>query len=64
MAKFIKACECPRCGKICKSDGITLDFTTEDNVISLNSFSCEEWHCDDCNINFGTCEVENIIEEF
>lgn len=64
MAKFIKACEFPRCGKICKSDGITLDLTTEDNVISLNSFSCEEWHCDDCKINFGTCEVENIIDEF
>lgn len=64
MAKFIKACECPRCGKLCKSDGIALDLTTEDNVISLNSFSYEVWHCDDCDINFGTCEVENIIEKF
>ena len=33
MAKSIKACECPRCGKICKSSGITFDLTTEKNVI-------------------------------
>ena len=64
MTKFIKACECPNCGTICKDDGITADLTTEDNVILLNNFSCEEWHCDNCNIDFGTSEVDNIIEEF
>mgnify|MGYP001012333052 CR=1 FL=1 len=55
MNKFIMACECPMCGKVCK---------VEENVVSLNNFSCESWHCDDCDIDFGTCEVENIIEAF
>lgn len=39
MAKFIKACKCPRCGKICKSDGTTYDLITEGNAILLNDFS-------------------------
>ena len=64
MNKFIMACECPMCGKVCKSDGITVELTVEENVVSLNNFSCESWHCDDCDIDFGTCEVENIIEAF
>jgi hypothetical protein len=64
MSRFIKACECPICGKLCKSDGITVDFTTEENVISLNSFSNESWHCDNCDIDFGICDIESIVEEF
>lgn len=52
MAKFIKACKCPRCGKICKSDGTTYDLITEGNAILLNDFSYEEWHCDECDIDF------------
>ena len=64
MAKFIKACECPNCGTLCKDDGITVDFTTDNMVVSLQNFSTTEWHCDSCGIDFGTCEVENIIEEF
>ena len=63
MAKFIKACECPNCGELCKDDGITVDFTTEEMVVSLNNFSCCEWHCEKCGTDFGTCEVENFIEE-
>lgn len=55
MNKFIMACECPMCGKVCKSDGVTVDLTVEENVVSLNNFSCESWHCDDCDIDFGTC---------
>lgn len=42
MAKFVKACECPNCGNLCKEDGITVDFTTDEMVVSLNSFSCCE----------------------
>ena len=64
MAKFIKACECPNCGTLCKDDGITVDFTTDNMVVSLQNFSTTEWHCDSCGIDFGTCEVENIIDEF
>lgn len=64
MSKFTMACECPRCGTLCKSDGITVDFTAPENVVSLNNFSCEAWHCDKCNIDFGTSEIENFIEEF
>ena len=57
-------CECPNCGTLCKDDGITVDFTTDNMVVSLQNFSTTEWHCDSCGIDFGTCEVENIIEEF
>lgn len=64
MAKFIKACECPNCGNLCKEDGITVDFTTDEMVVSLNNFSCCEWHCEKCGTTFGTCEVEDIVEEF
>ena len=64
MMKYIMGCECPRCGKVCKRDGFTFDFTVEENVVVLQNFSNEEWHCDDCDIDFGTCAAENIIEEF
>lgn len=47
MAKFIKACKCPRCGKIYKSDGTTYDLITDGDAILVNDFSYEEWHCDD-----------------
>lgn len=64
MAKFIRACKCPRCGKICKSDGTTYGLITNGDAILVNDFSYEEWHCDDCDIDFGISAVENIIEEF
>lgn len=64
MVKMIKACECPKCGLLCKDDVITVDLTASAGVISLNNFSNTNWHCDSCNIDFGTCEVEDIIEEF
>lgn len=47
--------------KICKSDGTTYDLITDGDAILVNDFSYEEWHCD---IDFGICAVENIIEEF
>ena len=62
MVKFIKACECPNCGALCKQDGI--DLTTDELVVSLNNFSCLDWHCDKCGTNFGTYGVEDIIDEF
>lgn len=64
MSKFIKACECPRCGKVCKSDEIVYDLTTEKNVVTLNNFNDTAWYCDDCGIDFGVGYVEDIIEEF
>ena len=64
MSKFIKACECPNCGTLCKEDGITVDFTTEDMVVSLNNFSSTSWECPECGTEFGTGDVEDILEEF
>lgn len=64
MTKFIKACECPNCGTLCKDDGITIDFTTEDGVVSLNLFVDTIWHCDECGIDFGTGDTDCMIEEF
>lgn len=64
MAKFIKACECPNCGNICLDDGYTFDFQTDDNVIALNCFSNTEWYCEECNSHFGTCNLDDILEEF
>ena len=64
MAKFIKACECPNCGELCKDEGITVDFTTGEGVVSLNNFNQTSWHCDSCGIDFGTGDIKDMIEEF
>jgi len=63
MGNFIKACECPNCGELCKEDGITVDSTTEDMVVSLSCFSQTSWHCDSCGMDFGTGDIEDMIEE-
>lgn len=59
--KYSVDCDCLKTNK---SDGTTYDLITEGNAILLNDFSYEEWHCDECDIDFGTCAVESIIEEF
>lgn len=62
MAKFIKAVECPVCGEIVKADGFTLDLTTEDNVICLNNFSCDYFHCESCGTDIYTGDMGDCIE--
>jgi len=34
------------------------------NVVTLNNFNDTAWYCDDCGIDFGVGDVEDIIEEF
>ena len=63
-SKFIMACECPICGKVCKDNGLTVDLTAEENVVTLNNFSHTYWHCKDCDIDFGTEDLSNAVEEF
>lgn len=62
MAKFIKAIECPVCGGIVKDDGFTLDFTTEDNVICINNFSCDSFHCELCGTDIYVGDINDCIE--
>ncbi|MBQ2396248.1 MAG: hypothetical protein II304_04285 [Bacteroidales bacterium] len=62
MAKFIKAVECPVCGEIVKDDGFTLDLTTEENVICLNNFSCDSFHCENCNTDIYIGEIDDYLE--
>ena len=64
MAKFIKACNCPNCGTLCLDGGYTADLTTADNVVNIDNFSNASWHCDICDIDFGTADVMDYIEEF
>lgn len=62
MAKFIKAVECPVCGEIVKDNGISLDMTTGENVICLNNFSCDSFHCDNCGTDIYVGDIEDVIE--
>lgn len=62
MAKFIKAVECPVCGEIVKDNGLSLDLTTEENVICLNSFSCESFHCKSCGTDIYVGDIDDCIE--
>ena len=36
----------------------------EENVVTLNNFSHIYWHCKDCDIDFGTEDLSNAVEEF
>lgn len=42
----------------------TVDLTAEENVVTLNNFSHTYWHCKDCDIDFGTEDLSNAVEEF
>lgn len=64
MSKFILACNCPQCDKLCVDDGIMVDFTADEGVVNLMNFSQKDWHCDDCDIDFGTGDIEDVIEIF
>ena len=62
MSRFILACNCPICDKLCLDDGIMIDFTADKGVVNLMNFSQKDWHCDDCDIDFGTGDIEDTIE--
>lgn len=62
MAKFIKAVECPVCGEIVKDNGISLDMTTGENVICLNNFSFDSFHCNNCGTDIYVGDIEDVIE--
>lgn len=65
MAKFIKACRCPKCDELCKDDGITIDFESEEGVVDFGVFGDSMWHCNNCGIDFGTpCDMGDFLEEF
>lgn len=64
MSRFILACSCPQCDKLCKNNGITIDFTADEGVVNLMNFSQQDWYCDDCEIEFGTGDIEDTIEIF
>ena len=62
MSRFILACNCPICDKLCLDDGIMVDFTANEGVVNLMNFSQKAWYCDDCKIDFGTGDMEDTIE--
>ena len=64
MSKFKLACECPQCGELCVRNGWCVDFTADDGVVNLMNFSQTDWYCKDCEIEFGTGDIEDIIETF
>ena len=39
-----------------------VDFTENEDVVNLMNFSQYDWHCDDCDIDFGTGDIEDCIE--
>ena len=41
-----------------------VDFIAKEGVVNLMNFSQKDWHCDDCDIDFGTGDIEDIIETF
>lgn len=51
-------------GEIGVDDGIMVDFTANEGVVNLMNFSQKDWHCDDCDIDFGTGDIEDSIEIF
>ena len=62
MEKFIKAVECPVCGEIVKDNGISLDMTTGENIIILNNFSLDSFHCNNCGTDIYVGDIEDVIE--
>ena len=61
MNKFIMAVECPVCGALAKSDGMTVDFTAPEGVVCLNLFSQEEFECDECGTIIYTGDMEDHL---
>lgn len=59
MNKFIMAVECPVCGELVQSDGMTVDFTAPEGVVCLNLFSQESFECPRC----GTVSYTGDMEE-
>lgn len=63
MSRFILACNCPICDKLCVVLWhIMVDFTANEGVVNLMNFSQKAWYCDDCKIDFGTGDMEYTIE--
>ena len=61
MNKFIMAVECPVCGELAKSDGMTVDFTAPDGVVCLYLFSQEEFECVACGTVIYTGDMEDHL---
>ena len=61
MNKFIMAVECPVCGALAKTDGMTVDFTAPEGVVCLNLFSQEEFECNKCGTVIYTGDMEDYL---
>lgn len=61
MNKFIMAVCCPVCGELVKSDGWTVDFTTSENVVCLDLFSQQDFHCEMCGTDIYTGDMEDSL---
>lgn len=58
MSKFILAVHCPVCDNVIKDSGYTLDFTTDDNVVTLDNFACTHFHCDNCGTDVYVGDID------
>ena len=64
MSKFILACSCPQCDKLCLDDGFMVDFIADEGVVNLMNFSQKYWHCDDCDIDSANTIMEEMKKVF
>lgn len=62
MFKFIMAVDCPVCGELAKQDGLTVDFTTDKNIVNLSLFSQQDFHCEACGADIYTGDMEDCID--